>query len=83
MLTNPRFIIEKDKNIHNLKIISIDVTDSTKWKVIARNAADQCKNECNINVIEIPDNFKEDLKEDQISKTPKFIKKIRNLYYQR
>lgn len=79
-INNPRFTIEKDNGLHNLKIISCDITDSTKWKVLARNAAvGQCESECNITVIEVPDNFEEDLKEDQISKTPKFIEKMQDV----
>ncbi|CAG9530815.1 unnamed protein product [Cercopithifilaria johnstoni] len=56
-INNPRFIIKKDNGLHNLKIISCDVTDATKWKVIARNATDQCESECNINVVDITEDL--------------------------
>ncbi|KAL3986026.1 Immunoglobulin I-set domain family protein [Acanthocheilonema viteae] len=70
-INNPRFIIKKDNNgFHNLKIVSCDITDATKWKVIARNATNQCESECNINVTEVSDDFRENLKNDQTSKMP-------------
>uniref|UniRef100_A0A915PUX1 Uncharacterized protein n=1 Tax=Setaria digitata TaxID=48799 RepID=A0A915PUX1_9BILA len=55
---NSRFIITDDDNgYHNLQIISCDISDSTKWKAIARSDNEQCESVCNITV-EIPNDFK-------------------------
>ncbi|KAK6109169.1 Immunoglobulin I-set domain family protein [Brugia pahangi] len=49
-INNPRFVIKKDNGHHSLKIISCEITDATRWKVVAQNATDQCESECIINV---------------------------------
>ncbi|EJD74527.1 CAMK/MLCK protein kinase [Loa loa] len=56
-INNPRFIIKKDNGLHSLKILSCEITDTAKWKVVARNATDQCESECNI-IVEVSNDFK-------------------------
>ncbi|VDM08832.1 unnamed protein product, partial [Wuchereria bancrofti] len=49
-INNPRFTIKKDNGRHSLKIMSCEIADAARWKVVAQNATDQCESECNINV---------------------------------